>query len=317
MFDATNKYFDKTVQIIITKSGKIGFNVEHSTVDGTSISTLVSYVSKGLMMDLAQTNQTDCKPIVERKSWIVTEEIEKQLRQLKKNHQQQKKEYFLLTKTFTDFGADEIKKMNLSPDAFFHMALQLAQYRTYGQFRSVYEPVSVRFFYEGRTECARATSLEKCNLVNAIENGFDIETLYSLMQVASVAHTERIKDCQRGFGIERHLYGLEQMYYLFGSELGINNLPEMFRDEGYVTMRHDFISTSGMAYENAKYRMFAPVVKDGHGLAYFLLENTISINLSSFTHNEIKGKQLINHIVEALSELRDIANSAISHKRIS
>src|SRR5690625_6381915 len=92
MFDATNKYFDKTVQIIITKSGKIGFNVEHSTVDGTSISTLVSYVSKGLMMDLAQTNQTDCKPIVERKSWIVTEEIEKQLRQLKKNHQQQKKE---------------------------------------------------------------------------------------------------------------------------------------------------------------------------------------------------------------------------------
>ena len=84
MFDATNKYFDKTVQIIITKSGKIGFNVEHSAVDGTSISTVVSYVSKGLMMDLAQTNQTDCKPIVERKSWIVTEEIEKQLRLLKK-----------------------------------------------------------------------------------------------------------------------------------------------------------------------------------------------------------------------------------------
>src|SRR5690625_7845238 len=99
------------------------------------------------------------------------------------------------------------------------------------------------FFYEGRTECARATSLEKCTLVNAIENGFDIETLYSLMQVASVAHTERIKDCQRGFGIERHVYGLEQMYCLFASELGVNNLPEMFT--GYVTLWHDFILIRG------------------------------------------------------------------------
>ena len=29
--------------------------------------------------------------------------------------------------------------------------------------RSVYEPVSVRVFHEGRTECARATSMEKWN----------------------------------------------------------------------------------------------------------------------------------------------------------
>gem|GEM_PF-1099281 len=308
MLNSTNKYFDKTIQIILTKQGEVGFNIEHSGVDGTSISTVISYISKGLKQDPLQIVHTPQKPLVEKKEWELSESLQATLAQFQKEHVKRKKDYFLQSSVFTNFGADQIKKMKISPDAFFHMALQIAQYRTYGQLKSVYEPVSVRSFYEGRTESARATSMEKRNVVEAMASGKETnEYLYSLMQTASTAHSQRIRDCQKGFGIERHLYGLEQMYYLFGADLGLKELPAIFLDEGYTTLRHEFISTSGMAYENAKYRMFAPVEKEGHGVAYFILDDSISINISSYTENKIKGNQLMEHMVEALNELQVIA----------
>ncbi|GAA0308195.1 carnitine O-acetyltransferase [Gracilibacillus halotolerans] len=318
MLHPTNKHFDKTIQIVLTKNGEVGFNIEHSAVDGMTVSTVVGHIFNGLQKELIQTDCCTEAPRIEKKEWDLSEDVKIRLEQLRFKYLAQSKEFSLLKTTFNDFGAEKIKELQISPDAFFHMALQLAQYRTYGEFKSVYEPVSVGYFHEGRTENARATSMEKRILVEAIESGEESnETLYSLMKIASNAHSARIQYCQKGLGVERHLFGLEQMYYRFGDQLGINELPELFRDEGYVKLRHDFISTSGMIYPGARSRMFAPVVEDGHGLAYFILDHSISLNLSSFTVNEFKGKQLMNHMIAALEELRMIAEDEMFIEDIS
>ena len=48
MLNGTNKYFDKTIQIIITKNGELGYSIEHSAVDGTTIFAVISHVNDGL-----------------------------------------------------------------------------------------------------------------------------------------------------------------------------------------------------------------------------------------------------------------------------
>lgn len=308
MLNGTNKYFDKTIQVILTKKGELGYSIEHSSVDGTTIFAVISYVNEGLESEEPETIYTTEPTLMEKQKWELSAEIKKSLMRFEKDHARVKKEFSIKTRTFDSFGSDEIKNMNISPDAFFHMALQIAQYRTFGVCRSVYEPVSVRAFYEGRTECARATSMEKLNLVKAIENGEESnEVLYALMQKASVAHTNRIITCRKGFGVERHMYGLEQMYKLHGGDIGMTNPPALFSDTGYLTMRHDFISTSGMAYDNVKYRIFGPVVEGGFGLAYILLDQTISINISSHYDEADHAQKLTNHLVDAFLELRQIA----------
>lgn len=318
MLHPANKYFDKTIQIVITKNGEIGFNIEHSAVDGMTVSNVVGHIYNGLQKEFIQTNCSSEQPKILKKDWELSNKMKEKLEQLQQKYLEQSKEFSLLKTTFTKFGAEKIKNLKISPDAFFHMALQLAKYRTYGEFKSVYEPVSVAYFREGRTENARATSMEKRILVEAIESGKESnETLYSLMQAASDAHSARIRYCQKGLGVERHLFGLEQMYYRFGDQLGINELPQLFRDEGYRKLQHDFISTSGMVYPGAKSRMFAPVVKDGHGLAYFILDHSISLNLSSFIDKEFKGKQLMNHMIAALEELCMIAENEVFIEDIS
>lgn len=308
MLKADNKYFDKTIQVIITQDGQIGFNVEHTLIDGTSIASLVEYVGQGIKELMPWQTERKAIPQIEEKHWVVTNEVKAILKSIQKEYEQKTKDYSLLSKTFLDFGSEQIKALQVSPDAFFHTALQVAQYRTFGEFKSVYEPVSVRTFKEGRTECARATSMEKIHFVEALESGTESkETLYKLLQEASNAHTERIRESQKGLGIERHLYGLEQMFYLYREELGIDQLPALFHDKGFDTLRYDFISTSGMNYHDAQYRMFAPVTQDGHGLAYMIHDYTITINLSSFMHHAMAGNLLKNNLIQALRELEAIA----------
>lgn len=308
MLHAENKYFDKTIQIVLTQSGQIGFNIEHTAVDGTSISTLIEHISNGVKALMPWKKQNELKPEIERKHWQLTTEVKRKLSKIEKAYEQQTTDYSLLSKTFLDFGSEQIKALHLSPDAFFHIALQVAQYRTYGEMKSVYEPVSVRIFKEGRTECARATSMEKVHFVKALESGSETkETLYGLLQKASDAHTTMVRESQRGLGVERHLYGLEQMYYLYGEDLDICTSPTIFQDEGYQKLQNDFISTSGMNYQDAQYRMFAPVTQDGHGLAYMLHDYSITINMSSFMHNAVMGNMLKRNLIEALRELKTIA----------
>lgn len=310
MLSGENKYFDKTIQVVITKSGELGYSIEHSAVDGTTIFTVISYVNEGLRRPDNETVYTREKPAIEKKEWHISQEIATSLATFQDNFAQIKKDFHIKSRTFEAFGSDEIKGMNFSPNAFFHMALQIAQFRTFGKFGSVYEPVLTRFFYEGRTECARATSREKLNLVSALTSGDQSnEKLYNLMQEASDAHSLRILACQKGLGVERHMYGLEQIYKLYGADLGMTETPEIFKDKGYLTMRHDFISTSGMAYDNVKYRIFGPVVEGGYGLAYILLDKSISINISCRSSEKESARRLTNHLVDALHELRSIAIS--------
>lgn len=312
MLNGGNKYYDKTIQVIITKKGELGYSIEHSSVDGTTIFGVISHVNDGLSGKSVERLHTTDQPGLKKLCWEVSKEMEQSLTSLEKEHARRKKNLHVQSKIFDEFGSDEMKQMNISPDAFFHMALQIAQYRTFGVLRSVYEPVSVRVFHEGRTECARATSMEKWNLVEALENGEqDPEVLYGLMQKAGAAHSHRIIECRKGFGVERHMYGLEQIYHLYGESLGIKKTPPIFTNKGYLTMRHDFISTSGMAYDNVKYRIFGPVVEGGFGLAYILLDRSISINISYHTSEKEHATQLTNHLIAALKELQKIGSNRL------
>lgn len=307
MLNSRNKYFDKTIQLVITKKGRIGYSIEHTAVDGTTIFAVISYINEGLTSTREEIIQTEDKPQVQQFKWEVSAELQKTFIQLEKESEQRKALFHIEAMPRQTFGAEAIKQMKISPDAFFHMALQLAQYRTFNTFHSVYEPVSIRHFKEGRTECARATSMEKSAVVDAIENNQPNAEIYRLMEQASAAHSKRITESRNGLGVERHMFGLEQVYVNYKDQLGMTSYPAIFSNLGYKTLRTDFLSTSGMAYDNVHARVFGPVVKGGFGIAYILLEHSISLNISCRSSEKAQAKQLSDNMIKALVELKEIA----------
>lgn len=314
MLNPKSKYYDKTIQLSITKRGRFGYSIEHTAVDGTTIFSVISHINDGFKEGYVEQFFTDEKPVAKPLVWDLTEEVEERLRILDEVSAERRETYLIDSSKVQSFGAETIKQLRISPDAFFHIALQLAQYRTFGELKSVYEPVSIRHYREGRTECARATSMEKFAVVQAVENGASETEIYDAMQVASDAHATRIMGCRNGFGIERHLFGLQQVWLQYGEELGIEKLPALFEDKGVVTLRTDTISTSGMAYDNVHSRIFGPVTEDGFGVAYIILADSISINLSAYRVQEETAKALMDNLIDALKTLKDIAESVVEER---
>ena len=303
-----NKYFDKSIQIVITQAGEIGYSVEHTAIDGTTSFAVIQYVQNQLATEESETIQTNELPITENNVWELSPEQLAELAELERRNEKVVEDYFITIENFEAFGTDEMKRLRFSPDSFFHMALQVAQYRTFGTMGSTYEAVSMRLFNEGRTECLRPSSAENLLLAKAlVDEKQNSELVYQLMQHASAAHSLRLKERQQGFGMERHVYGLQKIYSMYKENIGIEELPKLFTDPGYLTLRRDFISTSNMTHPSVKSSAFCPVVEDGYGIFYILLQDELIINLSSYSRDEQNAKLLMKNLNNALNELRDIA----------
>lgn len=187
--------------------------------------------------------------------------------------------------------------------------------RVRSRFNSNYEPVAVRFFNQGRTECTRPVNLDVVKFVEAYQNSIDEENTLSdsvksnlkdMALSACGSHIERIKMCQKGQGIERHLTGLMAMYDIFGKELGIENKPKIFETDGYKLLKHDKISTSGLGYESVKVFGFGPVVEDGFGVGYSIKKDSISVCLSTKIPNREHFERIIKCFPKNVEILRNI-----------
>ena len=306
-----NRYFDKSLQVIFSKNGDFGFNFEHTGADAGSWINIINMVGEELKDIDKHIKNTSSKIIeVEELTWQLTNDIKNNLEKMRLEHLSRLENIHLEILKFEDFGSNKIKSLKYSPDAFLHLALQLAQYRMFNTLRSTYEAVSTRAYLNGRTECTRPISMEVLNFVKAFDdNSINISTLKQMMTDATKKHSSRIKDCLSSKGIERHFYAMNKMYHLFSHELNLKEMPKFFEDDGYKKLTYSFISTSRIESKYFDLGGFGPVVPDGYGFWYNLLENRIDMNLTTRKSiNKDDVKSFGEEIIKALKDLEQLAS---------
>jgi hypothetical protein len=121
--------------------------------------------------------------------------------------------------------------VKLSPDAYVQMALQLAWYQQQRCFTATYETALTRLFAHGRTETIRSLTLDSRTWVLAMVDpstpvrpfcsrparrrvltiAVQIATKAQLLRRAVQTHESLTRDAATGRGIDRHLFGLQQM----------------------------------------------------------------------------------------------------------
>lgn len=303
-----NRYYDKGCQIIINKNGQIGFNNEHTGADGTTWFTLFEKMHDGAVKGIREDSHALPMDLCASElKWELSEPILQRLSKMKQKHQQNEEAYYVDADIFCDFGKHEIKSLKVSPDAFFHVALQMAQYKLFGQLNSTYEPVAVRYFAQGRTECNRPCTSEVLELSRTFAEGSaSSEELKALAQKACDAHIRRIQSCQKGHGVERHLLGLQLMQAHFGPEINVHEMPELFGTAAYKKLKYDRISTSGLGYEYVRAFGFGPQTKDGFGIGYGIRDKSITTCASCRSEYREDLEKLMTFFYEMLNSLRTI-----------
>ncbi|MCB5951917.1 choline/carnitine O-acyltransferase [Enterococcus sp. BWT-B8] len=310
LLDGKDQFYTKTIQAIITENGGIGFNMEHTAVDGVPAMNLLTQVFKQLnsidFSKAAADQKLAEQNIPVRLNWHLTDEISAELVKCKELTEAENNSCSIQRLVLDYVGKEQIKAFKISPDALFHMALAVAQQRVFDELKSVYEPVAMREFYQGRTECARSVSLEKKKFAEAFvnrkkESAQDNLSLYKLFMSGIEAHSKRISRCQEGLGVERHLFGLQKM-----TDAKVE-AEYFFSSDGIQKISQNFISTTGIPSDLLESFSFGPVEQDGFGLYYGILENRIALTISSRKELTEKAMQLLDAIDQAITELLDLA----------
>ncbi|XP_071440594.1 choline O-acetyltransferase isoform X2 [Hetaerina americana] len=315
-YNSGNRWFDKTVQFIITSDGVCGLCYEHSPSEGIAVVQLMEKLLKNVG-DLSDT--AGQPPLVadgplphppQRLQWIIEEEMKRNIKMAAQNIDRAIEDLDFYVFRFTDYGKEFIKSCRVSPDAYIQLALQLAYYRLHNCLTATYESASTRRFQLGRVDCIRSATVEALEWARAmvraeeeegedymrrIQGGDAYEDDYmggkrvtfnlsnekrriELMEAALRRQTEITIENILGEGIDIHLLGLREA----AKEAG-EVLPVLFRDdEAFRLANHFSLSTSQIPMTMDCFMGYGPVVPDGYGASYCPHPDSIVFCLSAF-----------------------------------
>lgn len=304
--NSANRWFDKTIQLIVGGDGFNGLNYEHTTAEGPPIISLADHCVKFIKEGKETLPASSVNPPRELE-FNLSSSVKEDIKKAEFDSDNAIKDVDLKVLNFTEFGKDFPKSQKLSPDSFLQNAIQLAYYRIHKQPCGSYESASIRMFQFGRTDTIRSCSLESLEFSKAmLDSKLPVSKKAELLRRAVSAHKQYTNDAISGKGIDRHLLGLK----LTAIEYNID-IPEhqnIFMDPAYSISGTWRISTSQVPAKFPSLLFFGPVVPDGYGICYNPREKELLIGVSSFKHcsDTVSAGEMANNIKDSLLAMRDV-----------
>jgi len=165
---APNRYFDKSIQIIVSDNGQAGVLGEHSMMDGMPMVRFADYITKKSYQELVvkevtaeelvmpQQPPTMVFEVVALDAMSRDEVLTAAIARAKTAFTKLITDQELTVVNYSAYGAGFIKKSKMSPDAYVQMCIQLATTKLFGGSAGTYEASQVRPFRHGRTETTRS-----------------------------------------------------------------------------------------------------------------------------------------------------------------
>jgi carnitine O-acetyltransferase len=294
--DSGNRWFDKSVSLVVFADGTAGINVEHCHLDGTTILSFVDTLLGAAPVRAATRGVPAWSPI----EFVLDDALRATAREAAVSFAAYADATATTTLAFGDFGSTRVKGLGMSPDAFVQLAYQLAHRRAKGMTGATYESIATRQFRHGRTEAMRVVTPEVLAFVSTMEDaGADRAAKRAAFQAAAAAHVTRAKECQAGDAPEQHLWELQ----LLAKRRGEPTDLALYDSPGWTVMRDDYLSTSSAPSVNVQYFGFGSTSPQCIGVAYVLLPESLNIYLSTPKRVADQMDRFAAELTSALSEL--------------
>lgn len=177
---------------------------------------------------------------------------------------------------FDEFGKNFPKSQKISPDAFVQLAMQLAFYKTHRLLGNAYESGALRQFHLGRTEVIRGCTSDAALFVRAMLSSASQSEKAALLLKAIATHSQLTKSSLSFESFDRHLFGLKQ--------IALQNqiqLPHLYDSVAFKKASHFYISSSQISSQYEGVTCYGPLVEDGYGCAYNIMESQLLFGISA------------------------------------
>uniref|UniRef100_A0A4X2L0L8 Carnitine palmitoyltransferase 1C n=1 Tax=Vombatus ursinus TaxID=29139 RepID=A0A4X2L0L8_VOMUR len=312
-----SRWFDKSLNLVVFASGRMGLNVEHSWADTPVPSHMWEAVLAAECFELGYAADGHCRgtpdPTVgppERLLWTVPEEVAVSLPLALREAQALARDTDCHILPFTHFGRGFTRRCHTPGSSFVQLALQLARFRDQGGFCLTYEACVTRSFHEGRTETIRPCTVEACAFVRAMEDPrlTDAQRL-TLFRVAAEKHWTLCRAALTGEGVDRHLFCLYLVSQLLclpspfltqvraerwklSTSQSPKHQPQLFDPANHP----DYVCCGGG---------FGPADDDGYGVSYiFMGESTVTFHISCRVSSpDTDSRRFGQHIQDAMLDV--------------
>ncbi|XP_066959948.1 choline O-acetyltransferase isoform X2 [Macrobrachium rosenbergii] len=336
--NSANRWFDKTVQFVVTSDGWCGLCYEHSCAEGIVVIQLVEQVLQAIAADAqhpapgeneevnppqeesgisdiedATGNNTgfpapeEAAPNPTKLGWKVTPVIYRRIQEAADHVDRLVEDLDFRILRYLGYGRGFMKKAKCSPDAFIQLALQLAFFRCHGQLTSTYESASTRRFRHGRVDSIRANTPQVLTWCEAMVINAPVADRLAKFDTALSMQTDIMVNNILGRGIDIHLLGLREM----AREMGLPP-QEIFTHRSYQVANHFRLSTSQVPTLSDSWMGYGPVVPDGYGASYNPHPDYIAFCLSAFNScEETSTLEFGRSLERALDEMKVLLESRV------
>ncbi len=271
-----NRWYDKSLQLIVYPEGVGGWNYDHSRRDGGAMSRVAAFLCE----DAPEGSPSDGLPgTPELLEFSLSPELEEKARQIRQQNARLRRRVQLEVLRFPAFGALELKRRRYSPDAFVQIVLLGVQHELWGTLRNAFESVSLRHFRLGRTEGTRPLTPEGAACLRGYREGARKESLAPLLRRAGRAHGERIMLCRQGKGVDGNLGFLKNYALLRG--FSPEEIP-FFDSPGWKKHNQFWMSTSATGGRGIRAAGYGPSLPEGFAVRYAKNPEETELYVTSF-----------------------------------
>ncbi|WKX97298.1 hypothetical protein Q1695_013169 [Nippostrongylus brasiliensis] len=306
--NSSNRWFDKTLQFVIGKTGGCGITYEHTPAEGPPVATMMDFICDKFFGKEFNDAAGISEGNVKRLDFELNDAQIARIERSSKKMDRAADDLDMVVYTFKRYGKNFPKSVKISPDSFIQMAFQLAFYRIHSALPPTYETATLRKFDEGRTENIRSPNTMAEMFVKKMASGREsVADIYDALKAAADSHKKYTMNCMSGAGMDRHLLA----WNLLAAENGLPK-PSILDTPAYQHMSHFQVSTSQVPTRNYIQLCFGPSAPDCYGVCYNPQETELHFTITSFkSYSSTSSKRFAKELERALNDMNSVCSKAV------
>jgi len=284
-----NRFYDKSMQIIVMGNGKAGLCFERAAVDGSvALGFAARLQRESLKLPAAGDEASRQQPAIRTRAaaWSLSASLKQHLRAAKKYISEAQQQRGIETWVSPNIGARRFKALDISPDAVAQLAIQIAVGEVTGQTPNIFEPVQIRHFAGGRMDFIMPVTDESLAAARSLRDPSANRYLTAAqIRRAAKAHQGLVLRTKNGRGLVAHLLALNAMQEGSANRKGAGiyswrHTALSHLDKGLqVLLRQDVLAANGSGFFGVI--SFGPIAPRPNMLSigYLIKEDEITFDL--------------------------------------